>query len=265
MDHELSFGRIFSLAAGAACLAAVCIFALFGWAIVPAGHAGVHVRLGKVKQVSLGEGFYFKAPLITSIKDVDTRTQKIEVSADGASKDLQDVQTTIALNYHVNPSLAHSLYQKIGRDYRDRIIAPAIEESLKSATALFTAEELITKRAQVKQEAKRIIRERLENNYMVLDDFSIVNFQFSQAFDTAIEAKVTAEQEALAQKNKLESVKFQAQQKIETAKAEAEAIRIRAAALANNAKLVELEAVQRWNGVMPQYMLGDSVPFLSIK
>lgn len=232
---------------------------------VDAGERGVVMRLGAVQDRIMQEGLNFKAPFIETVKVLDVKTEKIEYKADGASKDLQDVQITVALNYHLRADQVNKLWQEIGGDYRSRIIQPAIEESVKSASAKFTAEELITRRADVKQEVKVFLKDRLEKAYMLLDDLSIVNFQFSETFDAAIEAKVTAEQEALAEKNRLEKVKFQAQQKIEQAKAEAEAIRIRSAALANNAKLVELEAVQRWNGVMPVYMLGDSIPFLNLK
>ena len=156
----------------------------------------------------------------------------------------------------------------IGKEYRERIIDPALQEAVKSATALYTAEELITKRPEVKDTIKTLLVERLSQEYILVDEFSIVNFDFSPSFNQAIEAKVTAEQNALASKNKLEQVKYEAEQRIATAKGEAEAIRIQADAIQSQggAEYVNLKAIEKWNGVLPSYMMGNgTVPFVTIK
>ena len=197
---------------------------------------------------------------------MDVRTQKEEVDAGAASKDLQTVYAKIAVNYHVNPSEANNLYQNIGKDYKNRIIAPAIQESVKAGTAKFTAEELITKREIVKDAIRTELRERLANSFIIVDDFNIVNFEFSEEFDKAIEFKVTAEQEALAAKNQLERVKFEAQQQIESAEGKAEAIKKEASALRESPELLELRALEAWDGKLPTYMMGGNgaVPFIQI-
>jgi len=247
-------------------IAFTAVVLLFGsFAIVPAGKRGVVVRLGAVQDRIFTEGLHIKMPFIESVKKLDVKTQKEEVSVSAASKDLQTVTAIIALNFHLQPENVNKLYQSIGVEYKERIIDPAVQEAIKATTARFTAEELITKRPLVKDDAKLALVERLAKEFIVVDELSIVNFDFSASFNAAIEAKVTAEQNALAAKNKLEQVKFEAQQQIETAKAQAESIRIQAQALAQNQELVKLKAVEKWNGILPTYMMGDTVPFVGLK
>jgi regulator of protease activity HflC (stomatin/prohibitin superfamily) len=147
--------------------------------------------------------------------------------------------------------------------YVPKIIDPVIQEAVKSGMARFTAEELITKRPEVKEVIEGIMSETLNKRGIRVIDFNIVNFNFSAAFDNAIEAKVTAEQEALAAKNKLEQIKFEAQQAVESAKGRAEAIEIEAKALRNSPDILELRAIEKWNGVLPQ-VTGESVPFVNL-
>lgn len=235
--------------------------------VVGAGQRGVVVRLGSVQDRVLDEGMHLKAPFVDSVKKLDVRTRKIETQESAASKDLQIVTTKIALNYHLDPESVNSLWQGIGSEYASRIIDPAIQEAVKASTAKYTAEELITLREEVKNTAKEILSKRLQENFMILDDLSIVDFDFSPSFNKAIEAKVTAEQEALAAKNKLEQVKFEAQQRIEQANAEAEAIRIQADAIRSQGgkEYVNLKAIEAWDGVLPKQLLSDVVPFVNIK
>ncbi|MBD3270400.1 prohibitin family protein [Candidatus Peregrinibacteria bacterium] len=249
-------------------LAIVIIFVVIpvlmtSWVVINPGERGVLVRLGEV-QTTYGTGFYFKFPYIDSVKILTVQTQKEEMEVDAASRDLQQLTTKVALNYHINPNQVAELYENIGTDYVRRIIQPAIEESTKAAIAKFTAEEAITKRPDVKSELRSQLQERLQKNYLSLDDISIVNFRFSPEFDEAIEAKQTAEQNALKAQNDLRRIQVEAQQVVEKAKAEAESIRIQGEALKENQELVELKAVEKWNGVLPQYLLGNTVPFVNL-
>jgi regulator of protease activity HflC (stomatin/prohibitin superfamily) len=262
-DGDIRHGRVIVTIA-LSFLASVLVFSSF--TLVPAGARGVLLSFGATQERILGEGLNFKIPFVQRVVKIDVKTQKNEVDAGAASKDLQNVTARLALNYHIQPESVGKLYQSIGLDYQARIIDPAIQEAIKSVTSKFTAEELITRRQEVKDQAKIVLVERLSKQFIVVDDLSIVNFSFSNSFDQAIEAKVTAEQNALAARNKLEQVKFEAQQKIETAKADAESIRIQAQALAQNQELVKLKAVEKWNGVLPTTMLpGSTVPFLDLK
>ncbi|MDP2654909.1 MAG: prohibitin family protein [Candidatus Omnitrophota bacterium] len=211
----------------------------------------------------LSEGFHFINPF-WSIQHYDIRTQKVEADADAASKDLQSVTTKVAVNFRVSEDKVRALYQETEGKYERTLIAPALQEAVKAATAQFTAEELITKRTEVKDAMRAALAAREAMRFFVVEDVSIVNFSFSTSFNEAIERKVTAEQDALAAKNKLEQIQYEADQKVVTAKAEAESLRIQSEALANNASLIELEAVRKWNGVLPAYMMGNTVPFVNV-
>ena len=199
---------------------------------------------------------------------MDVRTQKDEVEVGASSKDLQEIIAKVALNYHVDPLNVDKVYKNIGFEYETRIISPAIQESVKASTAQFTAEELITKRSEVKKEIKDNLTKRLSQYNIIIDDFSIVDFNFSDEFNKAIEAKQTAEQRALKAQNDLKRIEIEAKQKIETAKAAAESIKIQAEALKENKDLIELKFVEKWDGKLPVYMFGGSsspIPFFNIK
>lgn len=240
----------------------IALIFLFGsWTMVTPGQKAIIIRLGSINRI-LDTGVHLKFPLVESVKKIDIQVQKSEIEASAASKDLQNVSSKIALNYQIDPNKIDILYQQIGMEYDSRVLAPALQEAVKSATAKYTAEELITKREQVKNEMRQNLVERLAVNHILLTDVNIVNFEFSQSFNEAIENKVTAEQQALAAKNKLEQVKYEAEQRVVQSKAEAEAIKIQAEALKENKSLVELEAVKKWDGHLPQYMTGVT-PFVN--
>jgi len=234
---------------------------------IQAGYRGVLLTFGKPSMNAIDEGLHLKIPIAQTIKKMEVRKQKIEVTADSASKDLQDVMTTIALNFHLSASQVPKLYQEIGKDYSDRIINPAIQESVKATTAKFTAEELITRRPEVRDSIKNFITEKLKKYYIVVDDFNIVNFQFSEEFDKAIEAKVTAEQLKLKAEMDLERIKVEKEQKITQAQAEAEALRIQKQQITSELiKLRQIEmmmaAIGKWDGKMPEATAG--MPFIDI-
>ncbi len=234
---------------------------------IQAGHRGVLLTFGKPSMTSIDEGLHIKIPIAQTIEKMEVRKQKIEVVADSASKDLQDVQTTIALNFHLSASQVPKLYQEIGKEYSDRIINPAIQESVKATTAKFTAEELITRRSEVRESIREFITEKLKKYYIVVDDFNIVNFQFSDEFDKAIESKVTAEQLKLKAEVDLERIKVEKLQKITQAEAEAEALRIQKQQITPELiKLRQIEmmmsAIEKWDGKMPEATAG--MPFIDI-
>ena len=250
---------------------AVVVFILFlalsPFALIGAGHRGVVVEFGQVQDTILGEGFHLINPF-WSVKEYDVRTQKIETNADAASRDLQSVQTTIAVNFHVNPDSVQTLFQETQGNYESTLVAPAIQEAVKAATSQFTADELITKRSEVKAMMREELSNREAMKFFIVEDVSIVNFSFSDSFNTAIESKVRAEQDALAAKNKLEQIKYEAEQVVVAATAEAESIRIQAQSISaqGGAEYVRLKAVERWNGILPVQMIpGSTVPFINLK
>lgn len=235
--------------------------------LISAGERGVILNLGAVSDTIMNEGLNFRIPFLQSVKVFDVKMQKDEVETGAASKDLQEVKTTIALNYHLMPDMVNKLYQSIGTGFKNRIIDPSIQEAVKAATAKFTAEEAITKRQLVREEIKRLLTERLQKEYIVVDEVSITDFDFSNEFNKAIEMKVTAEQEALKAKNDLERVKMEAEQRIAQATAEAQAIRIQAESIAKQGgqSYVQLKAIEKWDGKLPVQMIPNAtVPFLDL-
>jgi prohibitin 2 len=237
------------------------VFSPFG--TIAAGERGVHLRFTAVTGKVFGEGLYFRIPVIESVQMMDIKIQKVETIAAAASKDLQTVHSTVALNFHIDPARVANIYQDVGLGYRERLIDPAMQEAIKGSTAKFTAEELITKREQVRDDIKNQLRLKLKERDILVDEFNIVNFEFSKVFNEAIEAKVTAEQQALAAKNKLEQIKFEAEQKVAEAKGKAEAITIESNALRSNPQILELRALEKWNGTLPQ-VTGGAVPFINL-
>ena len=239
--------------------------------VINPGERGLRITLGSIAETPLPEGLHGKLPLITTIRSVDVRVQKAETEADAASKDLQTVSTKVAVNFHLNPERVVTTYQAIGDldTVGERIIAPTIEEGVKAVSARYSAEELITRRPEVRDAIQRFVTERLRRNGIVVDEFSVTNFRFSQQFAAAIEAKTTAEQQKLKAENDLERIKVEAEQKIVQAKAEAESLKAQKQEVtAELIRLREIEnqrlAIEKWNGQLPATVAGGAVPFIGI-
>ncbi len=241
--------------------ALIIIFGTFG--TIGAGERGILLQFGAVQDKIFGEGLYVKIPMIQKVVKIDVKIKKDEVPISAASKDLQIVTSRIALNYHLAPESVNKIWQKVGKDYNTKVVAPTIQEVVKAITARFTAEELITKREEVKEQVKATLAERLSERFIVVDEFNIIDFEFSSAFNDAIEAKVTAEQLKLKADRDLERIKIEAEQKIAEAQGKAEAIRIEAWALMQNPKVVELRWIEKWDGKVPTYW-GAATPFIGI-
>jgi len=228
---------------------ALLLLAFMSLTVVSPGTAGVVVRLGAVQNIVLPEGTHFIAPFITSVVSINTRIQKLEANATASSKDLQNVTCKIALNFQIEGVNAGKIYKNLGMDYAISIIQPTIQESIKSTTARYTAEELITKRPMVKDDVYAYIKKRLGMSYILVTDFSIVDFSFSPEFNRAIESKEVAKQKALTARNDLERIKTEAEQTREKAAGEADAQKLLQQALDD--RLLQLKAIEKWNGVMP--------------
>jgi len=239
------------------------------WVKVGAGERGVVLNFGAVQENVLGEGLHFRIPIMQQVVLMDVKVQKAVTDAASASSDLQDVTSSVALNYHIVPDRANVVYQTLGIHFKDRIIDPAIQEVMKAVSARYTAEELITKRAAVSEAMRENLAARLQDYNISVDAFSIVSFSFSQVFTEAIEAKQTAEQLALKSRRDLERIKIEAEQKITAARAEAESLRLQRANISED--LIELrkveanlKAIEKWNGILPQVTGGGAVPFIGV-
>jgi len=237
--------------------------------IIGAGERGVVLNFGAVQETVLDEGLHLRVPIMQKIVRMDVKVQKAQTGAESVSRDLQEAHSTIAVNYHVSPSKANWVYQNLGKDYKERIIDPTVQEVVKAITARYTAVELITQREKVRHEIKSLLKERLIAYNIIIDDFSIVNFSFSKQFTQAIEAKQAAEQLALKAQRDLERVKIEAEQKITQARAEAEALKLQKENVTPElVKLRQIEAalkaIEKWNGQLPR-VTASAVPFIDVK
>ena len=230
---------------------------------IEAGERGVvFSKFGGVQETVLDEGLRFKIPFVQEIIPMDVKIQKSETACSASSKDLQMVSSTIAVNYHLSPEATNKVYQEVGLSFKSRIIDPAVQESMKAGTAQFTAEELITRRAEVSTQIKDMLAGRLLTHNIVVDEFNIVDFSFSAVFNEAIEAKQTAEQSALKAQRDLERVKIEAEQQITAARAEAEGQRLQRETITS--QLLQLRAIEKWDGHLPQVTSGG-IPFIDLK
>jgi regulator of protease activity HflC (stomatin/prohibitin superfamily) len=243
--------------------------------VVQAGHRGVVLYVGAVENRVLGEGIHFIIPFAEQVVSLEVRTLKYVANAAAASNDLQEVQTTIALNYHISPSLANIIYQQLGADYADRIIAPTIQESVKASVAKFNAEELITKRATAKATIAESIANTLAARNVIVETVFITDFKFSPAFASQIESKVVAFQKYLTEQNNLLSVKVianktvvhanaTARSNVAKANGESQAIRIITSQLKQSPEYLQWLSINRWNGQMPYALGSGTVPFVPL-
>jgi regulator of protease activity HflC (stomatin/prohibitin superfamily) len=235
--------------------------------VVDSGERGVLLTWGKVEPSAVEPGLHFKTPWMQSVEIFDVKTQKYEADATAASKDLQTVSTTIAVNYNLRPESVPIIYAELGRSFADRIIQPAVQEVVKASTAKFSAEELITNRAAAKDLIQRLLTERLAKSYIDVVDIAIINFEFSAAFKDAIEAKVTAEQQKLKAERDFQRTLIEANMTYAKADAEARALERQKSAL--TPELVELRridaqraAIDKWDGRLPSVTTG--MPFIDV-
>lgn len=243
---------------------ALLLLAIFfnSWFVVQPWYEWFTVTLWKVNQTVYSDWLHIKVPFITKAVKYNVQTQKLDAKADASSKDLQNVAASIVVNYKYKESEVVKLYKNVGKEEKvaEKIITPAVQEVFKAVVAKYSAEELITKRSEVSKDIEETLNKRLEAYGVEIQLFNIVNFDFSKSFNDAIEAKVTAEQEALAEKNKLEKVKYESDQKIVAAEAQAKAIEIQAKAIQTQwwTEYVKLKWIEKWNWKLPETMAWDA-------
>lgn len=290
-DTKFAFG----LGALGFCALLALVLVWSGCTTVDAGYRGVKTRFGNVTGDPLTPGLHFTWPGMESITQIEVREQKFSVGTQAASKDLQIVTAKVAINFAPNPGDVHTLFKTIGLEYQDRIMAPAIEETVKAITAQYTAEELVTKRMEVRAKMKTLLDEKMAGNFISIKAFNIEDFNFSAQFNQAIEAKQKAEQDALRAQNELDKEKIEADKAIEDARgkaesvklaaaAEAEAINVRATAEAHairikgeaeaaaqaaiakaiTADVIRYKSIEKWNGTVPRFNGVGAIPFLDL-
>ena len=229
--------------------------------VIGAGEIGIVTRLGEVNRVA-DSGLMFRVPFIEKVIKMDTRIQKEEVKASAVTQDLQDVDASLALNYSINKETALKLYKEVGTTYTENIINPVLQESFKAGTAKYTAEGLITNRSEAKESILGVVKERLNGYGIIVADLNIVNLDFSEAFNQAIEEKAIAQQQVEKAKQELEREKIEAEKKITAAKADAEAQRLQQETLSE--LMIKKMYIEKWSGQVPQVVSGDSGVLLNL-
>jgi regulator of protease activity HflC (stomatin/prohibitin superfamily) len=236
---------------------------------------GVLLTWGKANDYPMTQGVHLKFPFVQEIIKYDVTTQKYEVDCESASKDLQTVHTKMAINFKINGDEIVNVYKMLGTDYANKVLYPAIQESVKSITATYTAEELITKREEVKNKINDLLFARMKDRNIIIEASSIINFDFSEVFNQAIELKVVSSQNKLKADNDLERMKVEAEQKkieaegykeakIQSALGDAESIKIVNDALSSNPNYLDWLKITKWNGVQPMYVGGNAQPMITI-
>ena len=246
-------------------IAIIIVITIFSsFKTVPTGYVGVKTRFGKVQNDVLQEGLNGKLPFVEKIVLIDCRTKKVEVTSESSSKDMQTVKMTIAVNYNVEKDTANKLYKEIGTDYENIIISPAILESIKSVAARYTAEELITKRAEISAMIHEALFDKVQSRGFSITEFNITNIDFSDAFNQAIEAKAVKQQEVETAKAELEKQKIQNEKEISVAEKDAKVMELQNNQITENTlKLKELEVkekmIEKWSGNLPNTILSDNI------
>jgi regulator of protease activity HflC (stomatin/prohibitin superfamily) len=273
-DQLKFFKKIFRFGFIIVVLIFILVIALSSFFIIDAGERAIVLTFGNPTGTTYGAGLHFKIPIIQNVVIMSVRTQTVMFdnkqglgnqseysSLFAGSSDLQDVQISTVVNYHINENDVLDIYKKYGdmNTYQKNIIEPIIRDAVKTISATYTAENLMKQRTQFSDDVAKLIAQRMSEKSAIFERVNIVNFQFSQSFTASIEKKVVAEQDALAQKNKLEQVKYEAEQKITQATAEATSIKIQSEALKSNKDILALRWIERWNGITPTVVAGDNV------
>ena len=286
------------------CIAAaallVVVLVLNCFATVPVGSTGILLTFGKVEEgKALTEGLHLKIPFVQRIVSMDNRVKKLELNTEAFSKDIQTVSATLAVNYRLQAEKSFAIYKTHGTQYEQNIIVPATHEVLKSVCAQYTAEELISKRAESSDMMRDELDAKLSGMGITVTDFNIIDFDFSDEFINAVEAKQVAEQVkkkaatenetaiAQAEREKQVSIKqseaeaervrieaeAQAQSTLIAAQAKADAVKLAADAeayrLENEGKYVTASLIDKilaenWDGKLPNVVGGDVKGILNV-
>lgn len=240
-------------------IVALAILILFtgSFRTIKSGQVGIKVRFGKVVNSRMHDGVNFKIPVIEKVVKMNVQVQKVEVETSSASKDLQDVNMKLAVNYRIDAAKATELYKNVGTKYEEVVLQPAIQESIKAVTSKYTAEELITNRSEVSNSCMKELENKVKKYGLVVDNFNITNFSFSAEFNKAIEEKQIAEQKVLTAKQELEKEKIEAEKKIVKAEAEKKANELKQQTLTDN--IIKEKFIEKWDGHLPKVSGSSSI------
>ena len=253
------------------------IFLGSSFVVIPAGHTGVALTFGKVEDNVLQEGLHFKVPFVQKIVVVDNRIVKLDVNTEAFSKDLQTITTVVAVNYHVGKENSQTLYKNVGMGFEEVLITPAVNEVLKAVTAKYTAVELVSSRAEVSMLLDEGLNEKMNAYGIFINELNIINWDFSEEYINAVEAKQVAEQNLIKTRTEQEQAlviaNTEAQKRVIAAEAEANEIKVLAQANAESNRiitesiselLIKYQTVSKWDGKLPTVMSGSDNMLIDI-
>lgn len=245
-------------------IALMCV-ALAGCGSVDAGEVGLWNKYGNISDKVAGPGLHFYMPIGTDLETFNIKSQKVTGETSAYTQDLQTADVNYALTYSLSPQAVVRIRKTVGSDYANVLIPPIMEGTIKNVFAKFTAMNAVAQRPVIQSQIQQIVRQRLRQRGITVESFELTNIGYSDAFEAAVERAQVATQNAVAARNQTAVVKEQAVQAIARAEGEARAIQLRSQALEANPRLVEYEAVQKWNGVLPQNMYGGgAMPFVNV-
>ena len=270
-EHEFNTKKVIKISV----ITIVAIFTLItlfsSFTTIKSGEIGLKSRFGEIVSQTTQEGIQFKVPFVEKVTKVNMKVQKADVTSSSATKDLQDVSISFAINFQLSPEKVMDLYKKIGQNYVEIILQPATQEALKNVTSKYTAEELITKRSEVSQQIIEELSAKVGKYGIIINELNIIDLNFSEAYNKAIEDKQVAEQEVKKAQQELEKTKIEAEKKVAEAKAEADALKLQKEEI--TPELLELrrieaqlKAIEKWSGNLPTTITGsDGIPFIDLK
>lgn len=229
---------------------------------IKTGEIGVVTQFGAVQDRIMTAGINFKAPFVQGVKKMNCKTQELTTDNASSTKDLQDITMNVSVNYCVNVEKASELYKTVGTKYQDIILTPILADTIKTVSAEYTAEETVTKRAELSSKIYEKLNERLNEQGISIVNVNIINLNFSEAYNQAIEEKQIATQRTLTAQQELETAKVEAEKKVVEAQGTADANKILNESL--NESNLQKQAIEKWNGVLPATMVGDTIPFLNL-
>lgn len=243
----------------------VIVFFFSTFVTVGAGERGVVTKWDRVQDFVLDEGLHMMNPFSDDVIKFSVRVQKTEMTASAGSRDMQKVGAKIAINWQISKDRTNKFYQELRNTERfeQDVLIPMVEEAVKASTSKKSAEELITQRASLKEDIDGLLKKQLKPYPVKLIAVNVVDLKFSEAYEDSIEQKAIADQNRLKAETDLKRIETEAKQKIARANADAESIRVQGKALLDNPALVDLKAVEKWNGVLPTNMYGNT-PFVKL-
>lgn len=245
----------------------LCLIFIFGsWFTVAEGERAILTTFGKASNHIYEAGLHVKCPIIQDVKTFDIKTIRADYKTQTYTKDIQTANITVSYSYNLISNDIIETYKTYGNQWQERILYPNLEQAVKAEVGTWNADQMVANRDKVADNILKSLQSRMiEHKYPVtITNFQMINIDYSDQFEKSIEKKVVAEQEALEEENRTKQVEQKAKQQIVQSEAEAKAIRIKAQALQQNAQLIELEAVKKWDGKLPEYVLGNSIPFINI-